>query len=163
MHVLCFKVVKPWEISAKSQGSKQHGHMISRSDYVSDARKSVTVVTSVWSSGHAGPLAICVPDAFMKQADMDSFNDTWHGQAMIFPSQSTSHFMCAETFIVYLHKLLTPALARKRATLGVARDTPALLLADGWTGFHSHKTGLDCARQAWSSESSCRLPATQDR
>lgn len=145
------------------QGSKQHGHLIARSDYISDHRKSVTIVTSSWSSGHGGPLGICVPDSFMPQKEVDQFNAEHLGEAMIFKSETSSHFMCGETFLVMLHGLVSPALMKQRQKLGVPRDTKALLLVDAWTGFHSSKTGLDAAREAWSQQACCLLPAVQVR
>jgi len=146
-----------------NSGAKQQGHLISRSDFVPEARKSITAVTSTWSSGEAGPLGLCVPDGFVKQEVMDQWNAKHEGRAFMFQSQSTSHFMCSETWLVLLHGLIAPALALQRKKLGVASSTPALLLADGWTGFHSHKTGLDAAREAWSRQSHCYLPAVQAR
>ena len=126
--------------------------MICRTDHIADARKSITVVTSSFSSGEPGPLAICVPDGWMKPALIDEFNCKWVGQAMVFSSQTESHFMTQETFLVYLHQLVTPALSRQRAHLGVPRTTKALLLADAWTGFHSHKSGMERAREGWSEQ-----------
>lgn len=143
------------------QGAKQHGHVISRSDYVPESRKSITLVTSTWSSGHAGPLGICVPDNFLRQEQIDSFNEEWKGEALIFKSQSSRHFMCAETFIVLLHQLLTPAVALQRHKLGVDHTARALLLADAWSGFHAQKDGMETARMAWSEQCNCGLPALQ--
>ena len=137
--------------------------MICRTDHIADARKSITVVTSSFSSGEPGPLAICVPDGWMKPALIDEFNCKWVGQAMVFSSQTESHFMTQETFLVYLHQLVTPALSRQRAHLGVPRTTKALLLADAWTGFHSHKSGMERAREGWSEQAHCLLPAKQER
>lgn len=82
---------------------------------------------------------------------------------MIFASQTSSHFMTAETFMVYLHGLLTPALSLQRKKLGVASSTMALLLCDAWTGFHACKNGLDAAREGWSKQACCILPDRQDR
>ena len=137
--------------------------MSARTDFISDARKSVTVVTSSFSSGHPGPLAICVPDGFAKQSILDEFNQKWLGQAMVFTSQSSSHFMTAETFLVYLHQLITPALSRQRAILKVPKTTKALLLADAWSGFHSFKSGMERAREGWAQQAHCLLPAKQER
>ena len=150
-------VVSAWS------GTKQQGHMICRTDHIADARRSITVVTSSFSSGTAGPLAICVPDGWMKPALLDEFNRKWIGQAMVFSSQTESHFMTQETFLVYLHQLVTPALSRQRAHLGVPKTTKALLLADAWTGFHSHKSGMERAREGWSEQAHCLLPAKQER
>lgn len=142
-------------------GGKQHGHLIARSDYVSDFRRSVTIVTSSFSSGHGGPLGVCVPDGFMTQEAIDTFNSQWTGVCWVFASQSQSHFMSGETFVSYLHGLVTPALARHRQRLGLPPDARALLLCDAWSGFHSHKTGLDAARLGWSQQACCDLPALQ--
>ncbi|CAK8989314.1 Uncharacterized protein (Fragment), partial [Durusdinium trenchii] len=133
------------KVARNTAGEKQEGHVISRSDYVPDARKSITVVTSSWSDGTAGPLGLCFPDGSLRQEDVDTFNKTHEGVAMIFASQTSSHFMTAETFMVYLHGLLTPALSLQRKKLGVASSTMALLLCDAWTGFHACKNGLDAA------------------
>ena len=69
--------------------------------------------------------------------------------------------MTGETFLTLLHGLITPALALKRCQLGLPPTEKASLLADGWTGFHSFKTGLDAARVAWAEQACCELPAVQ--
>lgn len=69
--------------------------------------------------------------------------------------------MTGEAFLTLLHGLITPALAKHRRFLGLAADQKALLLTDAWTGFHSFKQGLNTARQAWSVQSFCDLPALQ--
>ena len=143
------------------RGHKQSGHLVARNDHISDARKSITVVTSTYSSGHGGPLGICIPDHFLAQKEIDDFNRQHTGECFIFRSQSTTHFMCGESFLTLLHGLIGPSLVRQRQRWKLPENTPALLLCDAWTGFHSQLQGLDCARQAWAAQNHCLLPTEQ--
>lgn len=137
--------------------------MIARSDYIPEHRRSVTVVTSTFSSGEPGPLGICIADSFLKQDVIDEFNAKYRGRCLLFRSQSTSHFMTGETFVLLLHQLVGPALMLQRERLKVAPDTQAPLLCDAWTGFHSRLSGLDSARAGWSQQWRCHLPEVQAR
>ena len=150
-----------WCQRCEHWGHKQHGHLISRNDYVPDVRRSITVCTSTFSSGHPGPLGICIPDGFLSQQQMEDFNRRHHGLCFIFRSNSTSHFMNAEAFLTLLHGLITPGLAVHRRRLGLPPTAKALLLVDAWTGFHAFKHGEDCARSAWAVQACCELPKQQ--
>ena len=136
--------------------------MISRSDNFPTARQSLTAVTSTWSDGTAGPLGICYPSGIYKQEEVDSFNAEFRGLCYLFDSETKSHFMTGNTFQTLMHGLLTPAFALKRQQLGVTKKKGrGLLLADAWTGFHSFKTGLHTAREAWSVSCNVKLPSLQ--
>lgn len=57
--------------------------------------------------------------------------------------------MNGETFLVLLKDLDAFAIQRRKHKL--ADSIRGLLLTDAWTGFHSWSSGLDLAREAWSS------------
>lgn len=142
-------------------GGKQHDHVISRTDHWPASRQSVTAVTSTWSDGSRGPLGICYPSGAFSASYVDEYNKKHLGESYMFESQTQTHFMCGATFQVLLHGLISPAFAAKRKSLKVDKGTKGMLLADGWTGFHSHRTGLDHARRAWSLANSVELPSEQ--
>lgn len=144
-----------------NRGAKQHNHMISRSDHFSTARQSITAVTSTWSDGTAGPLGLCFAANAFAQKDVDRFNKEHEGEAFMFSSESHTHFMSGNTFQTLLHGLLTAGYAKKRHELGITKNARGLLLADAWSGFHSFKTGLDKAREAWSLTNNVALPELQ--
>lgn len=153
-----------WCQRCEHWGHKQHGHLISRNDCVPDVRKSITVCTSTFSSGHPGPLGICIPDGFLSQQQMEDFNRRHHGLCFIFRSNSTSHFMNAEAFLTLLHGLITPGLAVHRRRLGLPPTAKALLLVDAWTGVPCFQAWrglrtecLGCASLLWASKAAGML------
>ena len=135
--------------------------MISRSDNWPSTRNSITAVTSTWSDGTRGPLALCYAPCSLKQADVDSFNREFSGECFLFSSETKSHFMTGQTLLTLMHGILTDAFQLKRDQLQVGRETMGLLLADAWTGFHSHRSGLNHARAAWAQLARVKLPAVQ--
>ncbi|CAK9000257.1 Uncharacterized protein (Fragment), partial [Durusdinium trenchii] len=106
-----------------------------RSDFVQGGRIGVTAVTSTWASGEIGPLGICVANGALPQAFIEEVNEKWAGHVYVFQSMTESHFMTAETTLLYLQELISPALELRRASLGYNRETPALLICDGFTGY----------------------------
>ena len=132
------------------QGKKQHGHKIARTDAFTGARKSVTVMTTTWSDGSPGPLGVSVPEGMLSSDTISDLNKTFMCRAFVLSSEQKSHFMTAETWLSMLKGMMTNAFAQQRKKLRLNHDAPGLLLCDGWTGFHSWRTGLDAARAAWS-------------
>lgn len=130
-------------------GKKQHGYMISRTDYFAGYRKSLTIVTSTWSDGSRGPLGICFPEQFIDADTVAEFNRKHRGRAFAFSSQQASHFMTGPTFVKMMHGMLTDATALQRKKHRLSHHIRGLLLLDAWTGFHSFRDGLDLARSNW--------------
>ena len=130
-------------------GKKEHGGLVARHDQFSGHRVSITAVTSSWSDGTAGPLGLCIPRGMMSDAEIQSFNSNHRGRCFIFSSERRTHYMNGETFLVLLKGLDAYAIQRRKHKL--ADSIRGLLLTDGWTGFHSWSSGLDLAREAWSS------------
>lgn len=143
------------------QGAKQHGHKIARTDAFPTARLSITAVTSSWSDGSAGPLGLCVPQGMVKQDVMDSFNAAHRGHAFMFSSLHKGHFMNGATFITLMKGMLSDAFALQRQRYQLASSVKGLILCDAWTGFHCHRSGLDCSREAWAEANSVVLPDKQ--
>lgn len=154
--VLCH--VNPEDLAA---GSKQHGGLISRHDQFSGARLSVTTVTTSWSDGTAGPLGICFPLGMFGEQEVTQFNNAHRGEAFLFSSEKRSHFMSGEQFVILLKELLGQAFTQQRAKHSLPGDTLGMLLADGWSGYHSFSTGLDLVRSLWASENRVLLPDLQ--
>lgn len=80
-----------------------------RTDFVVGGRHSVTAVTSTWASGHIGPLGICVASGSVPLEYIRKMNSEWHAHVHIFESGSDSHFMNADSTLVYLQELIAPA------------------------------------------------------
>ncbi|CAK9000255.1 Malate dehydrogenase 2, partial [Durusdinium trenchii] len=129
-----------------------------RSDFVQGGRIGVTAVTSTWASGEIGPLGICVANGALPQAFIEEVNEKWAGHVYVFQSMTESHFMTAETTLLHLQELISPALELRRASLGYNRETPALLICDGFTGNFAVSNGEGSRREMWSKENNCILP-----
>lgn len=142
-------------------GKKQHGYMISRTDYFAGYRKSLTIVTSTWSDGSRGPLGICFPEQFIDADTVAEFNRKHRGRAFAFSSQQASHFMTGPTFVKMMHGMLTDAIALQRKKHRLSHHIRGLLLLDAWTGFHSFRDGLDLARSNWACAMNMQLGVPQ--
>lgn len=57
---------------------------------------------------------------------------------------------CCKPPEVLLKGLVGPAFELQRRRHNLSDGVEGLILADGWSGFHSYKSGLDLARNAWS-------------
>lgn len=137
--------------------------MVARSDFFSSTRKSITAVTSSWADGTRGPLGLCYATGSFKLQDVERFNAQYAttGEALLFDSESRSHFMSGQTYMTLLHNLIGPAFHAKRRALGLPATARGLLLTDAWSGFHCHRGGLEAARQSWSIQFNVELPALQ--
>lgn len=80
-----------------------------RTEFVVGGRASLTAVTSCWANGEVGPLGICAASGSLTTEFIRTFNADWRGQAFIFESGSDTHFMNADTTILYLQELIGPA------------------------------------------------------
>lgn len=80
-----------------------------RSEYVQGGRIGVTAVTSTWASGELGPLGVCVASGAVPLSFIQDINKQWAGHIYVFESGSDSHFMNAETTLLYLQELIGPA------------------------------------------------------
>ena len=79
-----------------------------RSEHVQGGRVGVTAVSSTWASGEIGPLGICVATGALPLSFIKSMNQEWYGHCFIFESGTESHFMTADTTILYLQELIGP-------------------------------------------------------
>ena len=68
------------------------------------------VMTSSWSSGHAGPIAFCVPEGCVPSEALRSFNLANKGRAYMLTSGTTSHFMTGQVYAQLLEQLYSPAI-----------------------------------------------------
>lgn len=81
-----------------------------RTENVQGGRFGLTAVTSVWGNGEMGPLGICIPTNSVALSFQKTFNADYSGHAFLFESGSESHFMSADTTLLYLQELVAPAL-----------------------------------------------------
>ena len=81
---------------------------------IKHARRGITAVTSSFSDGSRGPIAFCVPEGRVTADEMKAFNLANVGEAFLFTSGSTSHFMTADTLHQVFEQLFSPAIERQR-------------------------------------------------
>ena len=124
-----------------------------RADNVGQSRHSVTLVTSLWGSGEAGPLCIVLPLGFLSAEQQLQLQQRFAPDIFFISSGQASHFMRAETVVEYFEHVLAPAFHRRRTILAERYgrsfdDEKGFLLADAFTGHHSTSGGTDVQR-AW--------------
>ena len=124
-----------------------------RADNVGQSRHSVTLVTSLWGSGEAGPLCIVLPLGFQSAEQQLQLQQRFAPDIFFISSGQASHFMRAETVVEYFEHVLAPAFHRRRTILAERYgrsfdDEKGFLLADAFTGHHSTSGGTDVQR-AW--------------
>lgn len=79
-----------------------------RTQFVQGGRCGVTAVTSTWASGEMGPLGICLPTGALARQTIQNINDEYAGHVLVFESGTDTHFMNADTTLLYLEKLIGP-------------------------------------------------------
>ena len=79
-----------------------------RLDPVKKYRSSLTVCTSMWGNGEAGPLGINVSEGIVSPCLRKKFNEEWKGRAYIMYSGTRSHYMNSETTLELWEELFTP-------------------------------------------------------
>lgn len=67
-----------------------------------------TAVTSTWGSGQMGPLGICLPSGAVPASFLREINESYIGHIYLFESGTESHFMNADTTLLYLQELVAP-------------------------------------------------------
>ena len=73
----------------------------------------MTAISSTWGNGELGPLGICVATGQVRPSLITDINAAYHGHVFIFESGTESHFMNAETTLLYLRNLIGPATLSK--------------------------------------------------
>lgn len=79
-----------------------------RTEHVQGARIGVTAVSSVWADGTIGPLAVCVATGSVPLNTIKEINRDYFGHVFCFESGTESHFMNADTTVLYLQELVGP-------------------------------------------------------
>lgn len=82
---------------------------VPRTEFVQGGRAGVTAVTSTWANGEIGPLGVCVASGAVPLSFIQEVNKQWAGHIFLFESGTESHFMNAETTLLYLQELIAPA------------------------------------------------------
>ena len=93
----------------QTQGASKLRKAVARSEFVVGGRQGLTAVTSTWASGEIGPLGICVTTGSVPAAFIREMNEKWRPHVYIFESQTETHFMTADTTMLYLQELIAPA------------------------------------------------------
>lgn len=116
-----------------------------RADNIGGARHALTIVTSLWGNGEAGPLTIVLPVGFLKDEERQQL------ETRFLSSGRASHFMNAEIVVEFMEGVLGDAFEKRRTRLGERygcsfQDEWGLLLADSFTGHHATNHGSDLQR-----------------
>lgn len=82
---------------------------VPRSEFVVGGRTPLTAVTSTWGNGEIGPLGVCVASGALPVAWIRELNALWRPHVFVFESGTESHFMNADTTMLYLQELIAPA------------------------------------------------------
>lgn len=142
----------------KSKKKPIHKNVTQVHQNVQLARKSVTVVTSSWGDMTPGPLAIHIPQGMIKMSAIRDFNAKHVGKAFALFSESTSHFMTAQTFNELLAGLYGHAFSMQRQKYKLDGNCRGMFLADAWTGFHATSSGEDLQRSAFTRQQNVEMP-----
>ncbi len=81
---------------------------VARSEFVIGGRQGLTAVTSTWGNGEMGPLGICLTTGSVPQSTIRSLNEEWFPNVYLFESGTETHFMNADTTLLYLQELVGP-------------------------------------------------------
>ena len=72
-------------------------------------------MTSSWSTGEPGPVAISIPEGALSPEKMKAYNLAHAGQSLVLSSETSSHFMSGESLLVIYEQLYSAAIAQQRA------------------------------------------------
>ena len=133
-----------------------HAGKDARCDNVSQCRRAMTMVTSVWGSGECGPLCLVVPDGFISGDKQAELQKRFGPDIYIVCTGRSSHFMTSDTIVTYLDTVLADAFERRRAILTERhkkdfQEEWGALLCDSFTGHHGQNLGSDIQRSLASS------------
>lgn len=122
-----------------------------RCDSVEHGRHSITMVTSLWGSGEAGPLCCVLPVGFISSEKEAELTKRFAPDVYFLSSGRPTHFMNAECVVQYFEKVLADAFERRRTRLAERyqrsfQDEWGILLCDSFTGHHSTSDGFDTQR-----------------
>ncbi|CAK9086713.1 unnamed protein product [Durusdinium trenchii] len=129
--------------------------------HIRGSRQSMTVLTSSWSDGRPGPVAFCVAEGKLRPADIQKWNAEHVGSSLIISSQTPTHFMNAESLIVVLEQLYSPAFEAQRKRYNLSAHDRGALLADAWTGTFSQAAGMNLRRHTWYERHNIEPPVVQ--
>lgn len=122
-----------------------------RCDSVDQARHSITMVTSLWGSGEAGPLCLVLPLGYISGDKQAELAKQFAPDVYFVSSGRSTHFMNAECVVAFFETVLAPAFEHRRARLAERyqrsfQDEWGAILADSFTGHHSTASGFDIQR-----------------
>lgn len=122
-----------------------------RADNIGGARHALTIVSSLWGNGEAGPLTVVLPVGFLKDEERHKLELQFAPDVYFLSSGRASHFMNAEIVVEFMEGVLGDAFQKRRTRLGERygrsfEDEWGLLLADSFTGHHATNQGSDLQR-----------------
>ncbi|CAK9063017.1 unnamed protein product [Durusdinium trenchii] len=152
---------REWETRSRRVKGKD-----ARADCVDGSRHSITIVTSVWGNGEAGPLCIVLPLGFISAEEQLALQEQFQPAVHFISSGRGTHFMNSDSVVDYLENVVGPSFERRRATLAERynqsfEEEYGALLADSFTGHHTETEGYDIQRQAFSKQFRILLPEKQ--
>ena len=113
-----------------------------RANLVGNSRHSITIITSLWGNGECGPLTCVLPLGFISDDALADLKNRFSPECYFLSSGRSSHFMNAESVVLYYENVLAEAFNRRRTLLaeryGRSFETEwGLILCDSFTGHHS--------------------------
>ncbi|CAK0898546.1 unnamed protein product, partial [Prorocentrum cordatum] len=102
---------------------------------VAGARLPHTCVTSVWASGHTGPLIyVFGSNGPLKASTVAELNNKYQGEIFCMMSGIATHFMDTDSTLRMWEGAFAPAFAQRRKDLGLTRAVRGALVYDSFSG-----------------------------
>ena len=102
---------------------------------VAGARLPHTCVTSVWASGHTGPLIyVFGSNGPLKASTVAELNAKYQGEIFCMMSGIATHFMDTDSTLRMWEGAIAPAFAQRRKDLGLSRAVKGALVYDSFSG-----------------------------
>ena len=115
-------------------------------------RQACTLVTSTYANGTKGIPTQVYPDGVCSAEIMDEYNKKYPGQHFIMNSEATTHFMNANSTLLFFHEAIKPSLKLQRQTHGLDHHDKASITADAFSGNFAFCSGEDRRRELWCEE-----------
>lgn len=97
---------------------------------VTQDRMPHTCTTSIWGNGAKGPLTLVFGEGQFPRRLIDSLNAKYRGKAYVMTSGRDTHFMDTDSTIHMWDNVFGPAIAQRRAQLGLGKEHKASLMSN---------------------------------
>ena len=111
-----------------------------------------TLVTSTFANGTKGILTQVYSDGVCSGDIMEEYNAKYPGRHFIMNSESTTHFMNANSTLSYFHRALKPCFKLQREKYDFLHSDTASVTTDAFYGNFASCKGEDRRRELWCEE-----------